>query len=65
MLLATRDWCSVIKGYNPRMFRFFSKIRNEILTDKKTNRYFLYAAGEFLLVIVGILIALRIDTWQT
>jgi hypothetical protein len=46
------------------MVRFFSKIRNEILTNSKTNRYMLYAVGEVLLVIVGILIALQIDNWN-
>jgi hypothetical protein len=31
---------------------------------KKTGRYFLYAAGEIILVVVGILIALQINTWN-
>jgi sensor domain CHASE-containing protein len=46
------------------LIRFFSKLRNEILTGHKTQRYLLYAVGEVLLVIVGILIALQIDNWN-
>jgi len=34
------------------------------LASSKTNHYLLYAAGELLLVIIGILIALQIDTWN-
>jgi hypothetical protein len=46
------------------MFRIFRKIRADILADPKNARYILYAAGELLLVIVGILIALQINNWN-
>lgn len=46
------------------MFRIFRKIRKEILASRKANRYLLYAAGELLLVIAGILIALQINNWN-
>lgn len=46
------------------MFRVFRIIRNEILANTETNRYFLYATGEVALVIVGILIALQINNWN-
>jgi len=46
------------------MLRIFSRIRKDILGSPKTNRYLFYAAGELLLVIVGILIALQINNWN-
>jgi hypothetical protein len=46
------------------MFRIFRRIRKDILGSPKTNRYLFYAAGELLLVIVGILIALQINNWN-
>lgn len=46
------------------MFRIFAKIRKDLLADTKVNRYLLYAAGELLLVIAGILIALQINNWN-
>ncbi len=30
----------------------------------KTNRYFKYAIGEIILVVIGILIALQINNWN-
>ncbi len=32
--------------------------------ENKTSRYFKYAAGEIILVVIGILIALQINTWN-
>ncbi|MDX1333967.1 MAG: DUF6090 family protein [Robiginitalea sp.] len=46
------------------MIRFFRTIRQRILTENKFNKYLLYAIGEILLVVVGILLALQIDTWN-
>lgn len=51
------------------MARFFSKIRQRLLsgsfgTKNRAIRYFLYALGEILLVVLGILIALQVDTWN-
>lgn len=43
------------------MFRFFRQIRQRLLTDNKFSKYLLYAVGEILLVVIGILIALQID----
>lgn len=47
------------------MFRFFRKIRIKLLTEHNFSRYFTYALGEILLVVVGILIALSVDNWNT
>jgi hypothetical protein len=46
------------------MLRFFRHIRQRLLTDNKFSKYLLYAIGEILLVVIGILIALQIDTWN-
>ena len=43
------------------MIRFFRKIRQDLLTNNKLSKYLLYAVGEILLVVIGILIALQID----
>ncbi len=46
------------------MFRFFRKIRQRLLNSNKVSRYLLYALGEILLVVIGILIALQVDNWN-
>ena len=43
------------------MLRFFSRIRQSLFTQNKFSKYLLYAIGEILLVVIGILIALQID----
>jgi hypothetical protein len=46
------------------MIKFFRKIRKSLLTENKFSKYFLYALGEIILVVLGILIALQINTWN-
>ena len=46
------------------MLRFFRQFRQRLLAHNKFSKYLLYAVGEILLVVVGILIALQIDTWN-
>jgi hypothetical protein len=46
------------------MFTFLRKIRLQLLTENKTGRYLKYAIGEILLVVIGILLALQINTWN-
>lgn len=43
------------------MIKFFSKIRQRMLTENKFSKYLLYAIGEIVLVVIGILIALQIN----
>ncbi len=43
------------------MIKFFRKIRQQLLTENKFNKYLLYAIGEIVLVVIGILIALQIN----
>jgi hypothetical protein len=46
------------------VFRFFRQIRQRLLTNNKFSKYLLYAIGEILLVVIGILIALQVDNWN-
>jgi len=43
----------------------FRKIRQKLLSQSKISRYVIYALGEIVLVVIGILIALQINTWNT
>ena len=43
------------------MIKFFKKIRFKLMDTEKTGRYFKYAIGEIILVVIGILIALAIN----
>ena len=43
------------------MIKFFRKIRQKLLTENKFSKYLIYAVGEIVLVIIGILIALNIN----
>ena len=46
------------------MIQFFRHIRQQLLVENKTGKYLKYAIGEIVLVVVGILIALSINTWK-
>ena len=43
------------------MLRIFHKIRRQLFKEKKVGRYLLYALGEIVLIVIGILIAITID----
>jgi hypothetical protein len=47
------------------MIKFFRKIRYDLLEKNKTGKYFKYAFGEIILVVIGILIAVQINNWNT
>ena len=46
------------------MIRLFRKIRQKLLSDNNYGIYILYASGEIILVVIGILLALQIDNWN-
>jgi len=46
------------------MIKFFRQIRKTLLMENKTSKYFKYAIGEIVLVVIGILIALQINNWN-
>jgi len=43
------------------MIKFFRKIRYAFVEKNKTGKYFKYAIGEIVLVVIGILIALQVN----
>ncbi len=46
------------------MIKFFQRVRHQMLTDNRISKYLLYASGEIILVVIGILIALQINNWN-
>ena len=46
------------------MIKFFRHIRQSLIEQNKMGKYFKYAIGEILLVVIGILIALQINNWN-
>ena len=47
------------------MIHFLRKIRHSQIQGENMKKYILYAIGEITLVVIGILIALQIDDWNT
>ncbi|SRR6056297_340672 len=47
------------------MIKFFRKIRQKLLSKNKFSKYLIYAIGEIVLVVIGILIALQINNWNS
>ena len=45
------------------MIKFFRKIRQQLISENKTGKYLKYAIGEILLVVIGILIAVQINSF--
>lgn len=46
------------------MFKFFRRIRQKLISENKFSQYLLYAIGEIILVVIGILIALQINNYS-
>jgi len=46
------------------MIKIFRNIRKSLLNEGKTGKYFRYAIGEIILVVIGILIALQVNNWN-
>ena len=46
------------------MIKFFRRIRQQLLSENKFSKYLLYAIGEIILVVIGILLALQINNWN-
>jgi len=46
------------------MINFFRKVRYELMNQNKASKYFKYAIGEILLVMLGILLALQVNNWN-
>ena len=52
------------KSNNRTMIKIFRKIRQNMIKERKVSKYLLYAIGEIVLVVIGILIALQINNWN-
>jgi len=46
------------------MIKLFRKIRQKLLSENKFSKYLIYAIGEIVLVVIGILIALQVNNWN-
>jgi hypothetical protein len=46
------------------MIKFLRKIRQQLLTENRIGKYLLYALGEIVLVMIGILLALQVSDWN-
>ncbi len=46
------------------MIKFFRHIRKSLLEQNKMGKYFKYAIGEIILVMIGILLALQVNNWN-
>jgi uncharacterized protein with PQ loop repeat len=46
------------------MIKLFRKIRQNMFKENKASKYLLYAIGEIILVVIGILIALQLNNWN-
>ena len=46
------------------MINFFRRIRQKLFSENKFSKYLIYALGEIVLVVMGILIALQINNWN-
>jgi hypothetical protein len=46
------------------MINFFRNIRRQLASDNKFQKYFRYALGEVVLIMLGILMALQLQNWN-
>jgi hypothetical protein len=46
------------------MLKLFRSIRKKLIEQNNIRKYLLYAIGEILLVVIGILIALQVNNWN-
>ena len=46
------------------MIKFFRNIRKKLISENQMGKYFKYAIGEILLVMIGILLALQVNNWN-
>ncbi|MBL7981116.1 MAG: hypothetical protein JNL52_04835 [Flavobacteriales bacterium] len=44
--------------------KVFNAVRKRLLSEGRLQRYLVYAVGEIILVVIGILIALQLNTWK-
>ena len=42
----------------------FKELKNKLIADSKFKRYLIYAFGEIILIVIGILVAMNLDDWN-
>ncbi len=47
------------------MIKFFRHLRHSLINQNKMGKYLKYAIGEIILVMIGILLALQVNDWNT
>lgn len=47
------------------MISLFRRLRQRVFIENKFSRYLLYAIGEILLIVIGILLAVQVNDWNT
>jgi len=47
------------------MITFFRKIRKRLMSKNKVTQYLVYSLGEIMLVMIGILLALALNEWNS
>jgi len=47
------------------MIKFFRRLRKKIIGEGDIKKYLFYAVGEILLIVIGILFALQLNTWNS
>ena len=66
---ATTPYTNVSNHYEEKqneksMLKFFRKIRQKLINEGNLKRYIIYAIGEIMLVMIGILLALQVNSWN-
>jgi len=46
------------------MITFFRKIRQRLVSENRFSKYLIYAVGEIILVMIGILLAFQVNNWK-
>ena len=46
------------------MIKYFRKIRQKLLIENKFSKYLIYAIGEILIIVIGVLFAVQINNWN-
>ena len=46
------------------MLKIFRKVRQNMIKNNKVTAYILYAIGEIILVMIGILLAMQVNNWN-
>ena len=46
------------------MIKFLHNVKQKLIAERKFRKYLVYAIGEILLVMIGILLALTVNNWN-